>query len=135
MRADLFNEREDWKMPVAVSAGLHVLLAALLVLVGYVNGARGETWGGDSTGEAVSANLVSSIPLPHPQEPTQNILANESKGQTQSVPQQQVEEKPNAIPRNTTMPMNGLPAKSENLSCTPSHAPNTVGIMEIANSQ
>jgi protein TonB len=98
MRADLFNEREDWKKPVAVSAGLHGLFAVLLIVASYASGARGATWGGDSTGVSVNANLVSSIPLPHPQEATQNILANESKGQTQSTPQERAPEKPDAIP-------------------------------------
>jgi protein TonB len=117
MRSDLFNEREDWKKPVAVSAGLHGLFAAFMVLAAYVSGARGQTWGGDSPGEAVSASLVSSIPLPHPQEPTQNILANESKGQTQSVPQQQVEEKPNAIP----IPENPPKHRIDRTPVTPTH--------------
>jgi protein TonB len=99
MRADLFSEREGWKKPVAVSAGLHGLFAVFVVVAGYVSGARGQTFGGgDAPGEAVHASLVSSIPLPHPQVTTDNILANESKGQTQSVPQTPVEEKPEAIP-------------------------------------
>jgi len=104
MQADLFNEHEDWKRPVAVSAGLHVLVAVALIVSTYLSGPRGQSWGESSSGSAVNANLVSSIPLPHPQEPTQNILANDSKGQTQSVPQQTVEEKTNAVPIPETSP-------------------------------
>jgi len=106
MQRDLFSEREDWKRPVAISAGLHGLLAAFVVLAGYVSGARAQTGGGGDAppGESVQASLVNSIPLPHPQVTTDNILANDSKGQTQSVPQQQVEEKPEAIPIPETPP-------------------------------
>ncbi len=97
---DIFSERDDWKKPVAISAGLHGLLAAFVVLAGYVSGARAQTGGvGDAPpGESVQASLVNSIPLPHPQVTTENILANESKGQAQSVPEQPVQEQPDAIP-------------------------------------
>ena len=117
MRADLFNEREGWKKPVAVSAGLHGLFAAFLVVAGYVSGARGQTWGGDASGAAVTASLVSSIPLPHPQVTTDNIVANESKGQTQSVPQTPVEEKPEAIP----IPENQPKHRVDRTPVTPTH--------------
>jgi protein TonB len=118
MQRDLFSEREDWKKPVAVSAGLHGLFAAFLVIAGYVSGARGETFGGgDTPGESVRASLVSSIPLPHPQVTTDNILANESKGQTQSVPKPPVEEKPEAIP----VPENPPKHRIDRNPVTPTH--------------
>src|SRR5437016_8018727 len=119
MQADLFSEREDWKKPVAVSAGLHGLFAAFLVVAGYVSGAGAQTGGGGDAppGESVHASLVSSIPLPHPQVTTDNILANESKGQKQSVPQQQVEEKPEAIP----IPENPAKPRIDRNPVTPTH--------------
>ena len=66
MQADLFSEREGWKKPVAVSAGLHGLFAAFLVVAGYVSGARGQTWGGDASGAAVPGAQV--------------VVSNESNG-------------------------------------------------------
>ena len=46
----------------------------------------------------MSATLVSSIPLPNPQPEQQNVLANESKGLSQSQPQETPKEEPKAIP-------------------------------------
>src|ERR1039457_2020976 len=46
----------------------------------------------------MSATLVSSIPLPVPQTETQNVLANESKGLSQSPPKETAKEEPKAIP-------------------------------------
>jgi protein TonB len=46
----------------------------------------------------MSATLVSTIPLPAPPVQTQNVLANESKGVTQSLPQETPKEEPKAIP-------------------------------------
>jgi len=56
----------------------------------------GEGWGAGGGGEAIGATLVSTVPLPANPAQTQNVLANESKGLTQSLPK--VEEKaPEAI--------------------------------------
>ena len=46
----------------------------------------------------MSATLVSTIPLPKPQVQTQNVLANESKGLTESKPKAEPKEEPKAIP-------------------------------------
>ncbi len=99
MRADIFEEREGWTGPVAMSVGFHLLLAAVIFFVGYLGFASGTNWGADSaggpTGDAMSATLVSSagVPLPQPQTPTENIVATENKGITQSVPQVAIEDK------------------------------------------
>ena len=115
---DMFSEREDWKKPVVISAGFHALFAVFVVVAGYVSGARGQTFGGgDTEGQSVTASLVSSIPLPHPQVTTDNILANESKGQTQSVPEQQTPEKPEAIP----IPENPTKHRIDRNPVTPTH--------------
>src|ERR1035441_7204192 len=73
---------------------------SVLVLFGYlIPSTRGENWGGTGgTGGAMSATLVSSIPLPVPPTQTQNVLANESKGLTQSPPKEIPKEEPKAIP-------------------------------------
>jgi len=88
VRANLFYEREQWKKPVLLSVGFHGLLVAAIVAAGYVMNPHGSAndWG-IHEGDAVTAQLVSaSIPIPK-QEQSDNIVANESKGVTQTVPQ------------------------------------------------
>jgi protein TonB len=97
MQTGIFEERDRWTGALVLSAGLHLLLAIAVIVAGYIRAPHGENWGGSSSGEAVQANLVSAVPLPAPQTPTQNILANESKGLTQSVPEK-VQEEAKAIP-------------------------------------
>src|ERR1700733_8409357 len=84
--------------PLAWSAGLHVGFAVFLVLwATFVTGIRGQGWGRGGGGDAMGATLVSSVPLPASEQQTNNVLATESKGLTQSQPK--VEEKePDAIP-------------------------------------
>ncbi len=97
---DIFTEREGWTSPLALSVALHGLLFASILIYGaVVNRNSGMNWGGDfAGGEAMSANLVSSIPLPRPQVETQNIVANESKGLTESKPKEEEKPEPQAIP-------------------------------------
>jgi hypothetical protein len=86
------------RRPLAWSAGLHVGFAVFLVLwATFVTGIRGQGWGSGGGGDAMGATLVSSVPLPASEQQTNNVLATESKGLTQSQPK--VEEKePDAIP-------------------------------------
>jgi periplasmic protein TonB len=91
--AEIYFEHERWGRALARSAGLHVGVAAMLL--GYVavyHGGGGTTWGAGGGGEAIGATLVSTVPLPANPAQTQNVLANQSKGVTQSQPK--VEEKP-----------------------------------------
>lgn len=97
MQTAIFEERDKWTGPILLSVGLHVLLVLIAILGGYLNISRGQAWGGPTSGSAVQANLVSVVPLPRQQERTDNILANDSKGQTQSIPQK-VQPEANAIP-------------------------------------
>lgn len=84
----MFYEREQWKKPLLISMGFHGALVLAIVVMSFVLTPRGNTNWGTNTGDTVEAQLVSAaIPIPRPQEPTQNIVANESKGVTQSVPQ------------------------------------------------
>ena len=98
MQTAIFEERDKWTGAILLSVGLHVLLALLAFLGGYLNISQGHAWGGEASGSAVQANLVSDVPLPHTQTtPTENILANDSKGLTQSVPQK-VQPEADAVP-------------------------------------
>jgi protein TonB len=95
--AEIFFEHDNWGRALGWSAGFHVALTAIIVLYSVVfTGATGQGWGAGGGGEAMGVTLVSSVPLPKPAAPTQNVLANESKGLTKSEPK--IEEKePDAI--------------------------------------
>lgn len=97
MQTGIFEERDKWTGPILLSAGLHLLLALTIIITGMFRSSNVENWGGASSGDAISANLVSAVPLPQPKEPTQNIVATENKGITQSVPET-VQQEPDAIP-------------------------------------
>jgi protein TonB len=72
------------------------ITAFLLIFSALLSERSGGTWGAGGGGEAIGATLVSTIPLPVNPTQTQNVLANESKGLTQSQPK--IEEKaPDAI--------------------------------------
>ena len=95
--AEIFFEHDSWPRALGWSAGFHAGVTAIILLYSVVfTGSRGESWGGGGGGSAIGVSLVSSVPLPAPAAQTQNVLANESKGVTQSQPK--VEEKePDAI--------------------------------------
>ncbi|MGC2474540.1 MAG: TonB family protein [Candidatus Sulfotelmatobacter sp.] len=94
---EIYFEHDHWGRAIAWSAGLHVGVTALLLLyTALLNHTNGDTWGAGGGGEAIGATLVSTVPLPANPTPTQNVLANESKGVTQSQPKVQ-EKEPDAI--------------------------------------
>lgn len=95
--AEIYFEHERWGRPLAWSVGLHVgITAVVLIYSAFFTGRGGETWGSGGGGDAIGATLVSAVPLPSNPSPTQNVLANESKGVTQSQPKIQ-EKAPDAI--------------------------------------
>ncbi len=98
--ADIYTESDDLHKPLALSVALHALFSgAILLYAAFFGGFRGESWGGTGTGGgAMQAALVSSVPLPSTQARTENVLANESKGLSQSVPKQEAQPAPEAIP-------------------------------------
>src|SRR5579885_1016321 len=96
--AEIFLEHDSWSRPLAWSAVLHVGVAVLIAGYTLIHpGGRGESWGAGGGGDAMGATLVSTIPLPSTGSQAENVLANESKGLSQSQPK--IEEKePEAIP-------------------------------------
>jgi protein TonB len=95
--AEIYFEHDRWGRALAWSAGLHVgITVALLVYSALFYHTSGDTWGAGGGGEAIGATLVSTVPLPANPEQTQNVLANQSKGLTQSQPKVQ-EQEPDAI--------------------------------------
>ncbi len=96
--ADIFPHDHVSRISLVGSVALHVALFALAIFNIFPSG-RGENWGGtNGGGGAMSATLVSSIPLPNAQPEAQNVLANESKGLSQSPPKETPKEEPKAIP-------------------------------------
>ncbi len=96
---DIFPSGGNVRLPLLGSVALHAALFSLALFGYLIPVDRGENWGGtNGGGGAMSATLVSSIPLPAPREQTQNVLANESKGLAQSPPKETPKEEPKAIP-------------------------------------
>src|ERR1700730_19230424 len=95
--AEIYFEHDRWGPALVWSVGLHVgITVAMLIYSAVFYRTSGDTWGAGGGGEAIGATLVSTVPLPANPPPTQNVLANESKGLTESQPK--VEEKePDAI--------------------------------------
>lgn len=99
--ADIYAEQEGWTQPLAWSTVFHAALIGSMFLYAAVAGeTHGENWGGGGGGDALSATLVSnaSVPLPAPQEQTENVLASESKGLSESLPKEIEKPTPEAVP-------------------------------------
>ena len=95
---EIFFEHESWGRNLAWSAGLHLAFTLAVMAYAWLGGGRhGASWGAGGGGSAMGVTLVSNIPLPANPVETQNVLATESKGLTQSKPEAHVEE-PEAIP-------------------------------------
>jgi periplasmic protein TonB len=99
---DIYGYREAIAPSLMVSTALHAGLLALLIFAPAVFSHNGENWGnngnGGTEGEAISAHLVSGIPLPaNPQAKPENVLATDSKGLSQSIPTPAAKEDEQAI--------------------------------------
>jgi protein TonB len=102
LNADIYGYKEAVAPSLAVSATMHAALLACLVFLPAVLSRSGEDWGsngnGGASGEAISAHLVGGIPLPpHAHAKPENVLANESKGLSQSIPAPAAKEDEHAI--------------------------------------
>ena len=97
---DIFNGETSLRSPLIGSCVLHAGIVALALFGYLIPSGRGESWGGtEGGGGAMSATLVTSVPLPAQQAPAENVLANESKGLSQSEPKEEPKvEEPTAIP-------------------------------------
>jgi protein TonB len=89
--ADIYGHREAMAPSLTFSIAMHAALLACVVFLPAVLSHGGESWGnngsGSASGGAISAHLVSGIPLPpNPDAKPENVLANESKGLAQSLP-------------------------------------------------
>src|SRR6185312_11338899 len=81
VRANIFYEREQWKKPVLLSVGFHGVLVLAIIVWGFAmqSHSTANDWG-IKQGDAVTAQLVSaSIPIPKTEQ-SDNIVANENKG-------------------------------------------------------
>lgn len=95
---EIFFEHERWGRALSWSLGLHIgVTAALLIYTAVLAGPHGGAWGAGGGGDAIGATLVTTVPLPANPSQTQNILANESKGITQSQAKVQPQPEPDAI--------------------------------------
>jgi periplasmic protein TonB len=108
--AEIFFEHDNWPRNLAWSVGLHIAIAGSIILYAVIAPGRGGgTWGAGGGRDAMGVTLVSSVPLPASPTQTQNVLANESKGLTQSLPKNE-EKEPEAIP---------IPDKNAKIKPTP----------------
>jgi len=99
-RVDIFDVREPWKGPITASIAFHGAIVAAVLTYGAIVGFSRNEWGSGErvTGEAISATLVgaSAIPLPREQ-PTENIVANDSPAVTHSQPKEVAPPVPEAV--------------------------------------
>ena len=100
--AEIYGYRQSLARTLAMSAGMHAGLLAFVLLFPALLSRSGLEWGnngsGGASGEAMSARLVSGIPLPaSPQAKPENVLATESKGLSKSLPSPAVKEDKEAI--------------------------------------
>ena len=85
--AEIFFEHERWGRNLTWSLGLHLaVVGSILLYAVVVPASHGAGWGAGGGGDAMGVTLVSTVPLPANPVQTQNVLANDSKGLTQSQP-------------------------------------------------
>ena len=106
---EIFFEHDRWGRNLSWSAALHISVAGSILLYAVIAPSnRGDGWGAGGGGEAIGVTLVSTVPLPATPTDTQNVLANESKGITESQPKIEEQAPPDAIaiPDKTTKKKN-----------------------------
>jgi len=91
VRPNLFLEKERWSKSLVLSLVFHTLLGLTIFALGFVLNPSGRSDWGNNQGDVpvVEAQLVggASIPIPPKSDvQTENIVANENKGVTETVP-------------------------------------------------
>src|SRR5882757_7692013 len=129
VRANLFYEREQWRKPLLISAAFHMGLVATGFGLGIVMNSHSSAndWG-IKQGDALTAQLVSaSIPIPKAEQ-SDNIVANESKGVTQTVAQPKPVETDDgiSIPGKVTPPKKTIDKPVQPTHVTPRPVPTPV---------
>jgi protein TonB len=129
-RPNLFLEKERWSKPLMLSLCFHALLGVSIFALGFVLEPSGRSDWGNNPGDAVVAQLVSGapIPIPKPDVPTENIVANESKGVTQTVPQPRPVETTDGI----TIPGHVIKPKAEKVVTATNIKPHPIPTPETA---
>src|SRR5690348_2590335 len=95
---EIFFEHDRWGKNLAWSAALHAGFTLFVVIYAWIAGSgHGTNWGAGGGGSAMGVTLVANIPLPANPAETKSVLATESKGLSQSKPQEKTEE-PDAVP-------------------------------------
>jgi periplasmic protein TonB len=113
--AEIFFEHDRWGRNLLWSAGLHLVLTGVIIGGASFASGGGSSWGAGGGGDALGVTLVTTVPLPASPAPADNVLANESKGLTQSQPKPE-EKEPEAIPipdKNTKIKVKPKPVVSE----------------------
>jgi protein TonB len=100
--AEIYGHKEAFAPSFAAATAMHAALLACVIFLPAMLSHNGDSWGnggsGGEAGEAISATLVSGIPLPpNPQAKPENVLANDSKGLAQSLPAPAAKEDDHAI--------------------------------------
>jgi periplasmic protein TonB len=96
--ADIYGYRQSLTPSLGVSLAMHAALIACLVFIPALLPHGGNEWGnngsGGSDGGAMSAKLVSGIPLPpKPNAKPENVLATENPGLSRPLPSPATKEK------------------------------------------
>jgi periplasmic protein TonB len=103
----IFDFHEEWKGSLTLSLIFHACVFGFGIGYAVFEGRTGDSWGGAVSADgAMKATLVSSaVPLPSTPAETENVLANESKGLSESKPAEKIPE-PEAIdiPEKTKSP-------------------------------
>jgi len=95
---EIFFEHDRWGKNLAWSAALHAGFTLFVVIYAWIaGGGHRSNWGAGGGGSAMGVTLVANIPLPANRVETKSVLATESKGLSQSKPQEKTEE-PDAVP-------------------------------------
>jgi protein TonB len=100
--AEIYGHKEALTPSLVASSAFHLALLACVVFLPTFLSHSGDSWGnngsGGESGGAMSARLVSGIPLPpNPQAKPENVLANDSKGLSKSIPAPKAKEDDRAI--------------------------------------